>query len=248
MSRNRMMLLIAGVAAVVVVLGGYFLGVQPQLARASVARSDTADTASSNATTRAEIDRLREQAKSLPQMQASLAALRTSVPSVPNTSGLLTELNSTADAAGVTVATVTIGDPQAYSPPAATSPTGSAAAATGGSTPSPSPSATSEPTASPTASTPAVPRATTNSAITSQNFSVIPVAVSVNGSFSQALAFVKGMQSDGRLYLIDSISSATENGSASTGSSDSAAATPSWTFSGYVYVLSDEAGAPQTKG
>lgn len=244
MSRNRLMLLIAGLAAVVVIVGGYFLGVQPQLDRASTARSDTADTAKSNATTRAEIDRLREQAKSLPEMQATLATLRTSVPSSPNASGLLSELNTTADAAGVKVATITIGDPQAYSPPATTSASGASADA---STSSSSATATPEPTATPMATAPSVPETTTNSAITSQNFSVIPVAVSVNGSFSQALSFVKGVQSDGRLYLIDSISSASESGS-SAGASGEAAAAPSWTFSGYVYVLSDKAEDTAAKG
>ncbi|GAA3341938.1 hypothetical protein GCM10017714_28060 [Curtobacterium pusillum] len=241
MSRNRLMLFLAGIAALAVAAGGFFLGVQPQLDRAETAKADAQSISSGNQTTRTEIARLREQAKSLSKMRAELAALRASVPSSAAASSFISQLNATADTTGVKVATITVGDAAAYTPPAATT-SGSASSATD----SGSATATPTPSASASASTPAAPETTTNSSITAANFSVIPVSVSVNGEFPQALAFVKGVQSNPRLFLIDSISSSM----ASTGSADSAsgADSPSWTFSGSIYVLADEVSATATDG
>lgn len=245
MSRNRLMLLLAGVAAVVVAAGGFFLGVQPQLDRAATAKSDTESISAGNATTRAEIARLREQAKTLPEMRTRLATLRASVPDAADASSFITQLNGTADAAGVRVATITVGDATAYTPPAvaAEGTTGGESASSDGAA-----TATATATATPTAeeSTPAAPKTATDSSITAQNFSVIPVSVTVNGEFPEALAFVKGVQSNKRLFLIDSISSSSPSTVAV--DSDAQAEEPSWTFSGSIYVLSDSASAASAKG
>ncbi len=237
MSRNRLMLVLAAVAALAVAAGGFFLGVQPQLDRAAAAKSEAQNISSSNATTRTEIARLREQAKSLPKMRAELAALRSSVPSSAAASSFISQLNATANATGVKVATITLGDAAAYTPPAATTPATDGASATA--TPTPTPSATP--------SAPAAPTTTTDSSITAENFSVIPVSISVNGEFAQALSFVKGVQSNPRLFLIDSISSSI----ASAGSADAAsggADSPSWTFTGSIYVLTDTTTDTPAKG
>lgn len=238
MSRNRLMLLLAAVAALAVVAGGFFLGVQPQLARVATANEESRSIASSNEATRTEIARLREQAKGLPKMRAELAALRSSVPSSAAVSAFIGQLNTTAEGSGVKVATITVGDAAAYTPPVEATPAaGTAATGAATATPTPTPSAT--------AAVPQAPKTTTDSSITAENFSVIPVSVSVNGEFAQALSFVKGVQSSPRLFLIDSISSSIASAN-STGSADSADGgdSPSWTFSGSIYVLAE----PASKG
>lgn len=227
------MLLLAGLAAVVVIVGGFFLGVRPQLDRAAAARSDASSIDATNAVTRAELDRLREQAKTLPQQKAELEALRRSVPSTASSSAFISALNTTADQAGVTVSSLTVGDAQAYLPPVA--PEGSPTAATDSASTAPSPS--SDATAAPVPAGAQALAPMTSSSITAQNFSVVPVSVSVNGDFAQALAFVKGVQTSDRLFLITSISSSM---SAPSEADDAGAAAPSWSFSGSVYVLSDE--------
>jgi Tfp pilus assembly protein PilO len=244
MSRNRLMLLLAVVAAVVVAAGGFFLGVQPQLDRAATAKSDTESISAGNATTRAEIARLRQQAKSLPEMRTRLATLQASVPDAAGVSSFISQLNGTADTAGVQVATITVGDATAYSPPAAP-----AGGDTSSDTASSDASATATATPAPTAvaTTPAAPETATDSSITSRNFSVIPVSVTVNGEFPGALTFVKGVQSNSRLFLIDSISSSSPS-TAAADDSDAQAESPSWTFSGSIYVLSDAAAAASAKG
>ena len=228
MSRNRLMLVLAALAALAVAAGGFFLGVQPQLDRAAAADSERQTVSSANQTTRTEIARLQEQAKSLPRMRAELAAQRASIPASGATSAFISQLNATATATGVKVATISVSDAVAYTPPVSAEPTASA-------TGTASPSATATPAPTPTASTPAAPATETDSSITADNFSVIPVSVSVNGDFAQALAFVKGVQSNPRLFLIDSISSSIS----STGSGDGASSSdsPSWTFGGSIYVL-----------
>lgn len=238
MSRNRLMLILAALSALAVAAGGFFLAVQPQLARAATADAETQSISSANAKTRGEIARLRDQARSLPKLRAELAALRASVPASGATSAFISQLNATAGTAGVKVSTITVGDAAAYTPPVAesTAPASSSAGATA----TPSPTATATPTA------PAAPSTTVDSSITAENFSVIPISVSVDGDFAQALAFVKGVQSNPRLFLIDSISSSI----APAGPSDSASTgdSPSWTFSGSIYVLSDTAGKAPASG
>ena len=242
MSRNRLMLVLAAVAALAVAAGGFFLGVQPQLARAATAEAETQSISSANQVTRSEIARLREQARSLPKMQATLAALRASVPATGATSAFISQLNATADATGVKVSTITVGDAVAYTPPVVDStPTATASA---GATPSASPTPT--PSATATAPTPTAPTLKTDSSITADNFSVIPISVSVNGEFAQALSFVRGVQSNPRLFLIDSISSSIATGNSADGATGTDS--PSWTFSGSIYVLADSAQVTSTNG
>jgi Tfp pilus assembly protein PilO len=232
-----MMLLLAAVAAVVVLAGGFFLGVRPQLDSAAASRADVESIDATNDVTRTELARLREQAKTLPEQRAALATLSASVPGSPNPATFISALNTTADQAGVKVSSITVGDAQAYTPPV----TAEGTPADGGAAATPAPSATAAPTG--TAPVPTAVAPTTDSSITAQNFSVIPVTVSVTGDFSQALAFVKGAQAGERLFLVNSISSSIEAAAAT----DAAAAdAPTWSFSGSVYVLTSEVGATTT--
>jgi Tfp pilus assembly protein PilO len=239
MSRNRLMLLLAALTAVVVIAGGFFLGVRPQLDRAAAASVDAEGIESTNAVTRAELSRLREQAKTLAEQQTTLGSLRASVPASASTSAFISALNATADQAGVKVSSITVGDAQAYTPPVTLDPTTTEA----GGTESPTPSATPTVAAPGTTQVPEAPAPQTDSSITASNFSVIPVSVSVSGEFAEALAFVKGVQSGERLFLITSISSSME----APGSTDAAEAdAPTWSFGGSVYVLSDDTEATPT--
>jgi Tfp pilus assembly protein PilO len=239
-SRNRLMLVLAGLAAVVVLAGGFFLGVRPQLDRAAAARSDASSIDATNEVTRAELARLRDQAKTLPQQKSGLSALRQSVPSTASSSAFISALNATADQAGVKVSSLTVGDAEAYMPPVTVD--AGSTGASGSATATPSPSVTPAP-ATGAAQIPAALAPTTSSSITAQNFSVVPVSVSVNGDFAQALAFVKGVQAGDRLFLITSISSSMSASSESSESDGAESSTPSWSFSGSVYVLADEAAA-----
>jgi Tfp pilus assembly protein PilO len=229
MTRNRLNMLLAVVAMVVVALAGFFLGVQPHLAQAASDRTDQVSVDATNRTTAAELARLKDRAKSLPAMKAELAELTASVPSSANMSSFYGAVDSVAARAGVKVSAITTSDAVAYTAPVA--------ASTAAGTEDPSDSATDEATPEPTAaSTGAATAPVTDPAISAANFSAIPVSVSVDGSFDQALSFVGGMQDGARLFLVTTVSS-----SASQDSTDQAAtAATTWTFGGYVYVLTAE--------
>ncbi|PYY56274.1 hypothetical protein DEJ17_11235 [Curtobacterium sp. MCSS17_011] len=226
MTRNRLNMLLAVVAMVVVALAGFFLGVQPHLAQAASDRTDQVSVDATNRTTAAELARLKDRAKSLPAMRAELAELTASVPSSANMSSFYGAVDSVAAQAGVKVSAITTSDALAYTAPVA--------ASTAAGTEDPSASTTDEATPEPTAaSTGAATAPVTDPAISAANFSAIPVSVSVDGSFDQALSFVGGMQDGARLFLVTTVSS-----SISQDSTDPAAsAATTWTFGGYVYVL-----------
>lgn len=240
MSKNRLNTLFAIVAMAIVVVAGFFLGVQPQLAQAASNRDQQVDVDRANATSTVELARLEKQSKDLPAMRAQLAKLQKSMPASASMASFYQELNGVAAGPGVTVASITTADAVAYTPPAA------AAAASGAATPTATASATptatdsGDPTPVPTPSaSPTTPTVFTDPAITSSNLSMIPVTVSVNGSFEQALQFVKGVQGGERLFLVNAISSAASSEAATEGDGSSASGT-TWTFGGYVYVLTTE--------
>jgi len=226
MTRNRLNMLLAVVAMVVVALAGFFLGVQPHLAQAASDRTDQVSVNATNRTTAAELARLKDRAKSLPAMKAELAELTTSVPSSANMSSFYGAVDGVAARAGVKVSAITTSDALAYTAPAAAS----TAAGTEDSSASATDEATPEPTA---ASTGAATAPVTDPAISAANFSAIPVSVSVDGSFDQALSFVGGMQDGARLFLVTTVSSSISQDS----TDPAAAAATTWTFGGYVYVL-----------
>ncbi|MEV7760307.1 hypothetical protein [Curtobacterium flaccumfaciens] len=226
MTRNRLNMLLAVVAMVVVALAGFFLGVQPHLAQAASDRTDQVSVDATNRTTAAELARLKDRAKSLPAMKAELAELTTSVPSSANMSSFYGAVDGVAARAGVKVSAITTSDALAYTAPVAAS----TAAGTEDSSASATDEATPEPTA---ASTGATTAPVTDPAISAANFSAIPVSVSVDGSFDQALSFVGGMQDGARLFLVTTVSSSISQDS----TDPAAAAATTWTFGGYVYVL-----------
>lgn len=220
MTRNRLNMLLAVVAMVVVALAGFFLGVQPHLAQAASDRTDQVTVDATNRTTAAELARLKERAESLPKLKAELAALTASVPSSASMSSFYGAVDSVAAKAGVKVSAITTSDAVAYTAPAAA--TDAAAEATDGATAEPATEAADGATAP-----------LTDPAISAANFSAIPVSVSVDGSFDQALSFVGGMQDGARLFLVTTVSSSVSQDS----TDPAAAAATTWTFGGYVYVL-----------
>jgi len=223
MSRNRLMLIIAVFAAVIVATGGYFVGVQPHLASASADEAKRTAAEAKNDQYQTELTRLQRQDATLDAQKAELAVLRGSIPSSLSISPFYDELDTVADASSVTISTITMGDATAYTPPTSTDTTTSS---TAGST------STDEPS---TSATPTAPSVATNSLITSTNFSSVPVSVSVTGTLDQALDFAEGIQNGERLFLVNNISSSAGGASGATDTSGQM----TWTFAGFVYVLAD---------
>lgn len=250
MTRNRLNMLLACLTMVVVAAAGFFLGVQPQLARASASDAERATVEATNATKTAELARLKATFDGADELRADHARLEASVPSTASMPSFYKQLDAAGTSASVEITSVTTGDAVAYAPATDGAAAAASTEATAGATASPSPSATPSPSASAAtgeqgAAVPGAPA--TDSRITTSNFSLVPVTVSVTGTFAQALDFATGIQSTERLYLVDSVT-ATSATSDSSGDGDAADAgsAMSWTFAGNVFVLSSSTAVGDT--
>ena len=79
---------------VVVVALGWFLGISPQLTRASVAADQLKDVQATNAQHEAELAALKKQFATLPEIEAELDGLRESLPAVPSFAEFMSDLSS----------------------------------------------------------------------------------------------------------------------------------------------------------
>ncbi len=214
MNRDRLWVIGLGAAIVVVAALGYVVGISPIVAQASAADSQRTSIAAANDASEARLVSLKAQYAGIAKLQAQLKVLTGSIPVDAEMPVFLRELNALSNQYQVSLKSVGVSVAQNYASPtapAAKPPAGSAA------TPSPTPT----PSAGAPATTPPAPSGPASRLI------LIPVAISISGSYSNLMAFVGGLQSGDRLYLL-------------TGLSTSSAADPahySADITGYVYAL-----------
>lgn len=231
MTKHHLSLVIALVVCAVVLAGGWFLGVQPQLAAAASNQAQQTAIDATNDKNRAELTRLAAAFGGLDATKAELARLRASVPSTTDSESFVRQIDANAAAAGVQVTNVTIGDATPYAP--AAEPAGATTA---------SPTAGSDTDVDTDEDVPSA-QPVTDPAVTDANFSLVPVTVAVQGSYDQALAFTKAMQSGSRLFLVSGIAAASEEeGDAPPMESQS------WSLSGSVYVFTDASSTASSNG
>lgn len=196
-STNRLWAFGAVTIMVVVLVAGWFLGVQPQLDQAAKNDLERSGIEAQNQANLAQIAVLTEQNKKLDTIQADYKELQKSIPSSPGSAAFIQGLNDLASNAGVQVKDIAVSDNVAYTIPESVA----AAAPTDGSTPS------QEATTDPQPTEPAAGFVTaTSPLVTPENFVGIRVSVSVRGSYQGALDFVKGLQSGSRLMLVSGLS------------------------------------------
>jgi Tfp pilus assembly protein PilO len=208
MNTDRLWLIAAVAVMAIVAVAGWFLGVSPIVSSAVAANEQVSTITASNAASLAKVATLKAQYASIGKLQASLDTLRESIPETPNASAFLQELDSLGAAHHVTLTTVTIAAAIVYQAPAAA----------GGDTAASSSTATPTPAPTPTATTTTTP-STTPTASTVGQFVLVPVVITVTGSFSDIRDFVGAVQGGTRLYLADSvaINQSTSGGGSATG-------------------------------
>lgn len=200
----------AGVVALGLMAGTWFLGVSPALATAADTRTQTESVEAQNASLQAKLDALVADAPNLPQYQADLEELRVGIPTDPSMTTYLRRIDEVALARGVTVTAVTPGQPAGVVPSQAQLGADAAGTdgttATDGATPAPSPSATAS-TEEQDAQSEALSQAMAALAAQLDGFEAIPISVTVIGSFPATTGFVADLQSpDGRLLLVTDVS------------------------------------------
>lgn len=225
MTKLRIWMLGSAIVALLVVAGGWFLGISPLLTAASAGKTETENVEATNAVQAAALAKLKQQYTGIDALKVDLAELRESVPADADIAGFLRELSAIATASGVTVETFTASDALPYAAPApevveeapaadATIPEG--ATATGE-------TAETAPVAA-TTSAAGVPAAPV--ALDAANFISIPLGISVTGDSAQSLEFVSRLQSSERLYLLTDLSIATDD-----------AGVVTTELTGYIYVM-----------
>ena len=212
MNKNRMWVIGATLAIVVILTGGWVIGIAPQLATAANANRDRVNVVAANMRNQLVLAKLKKDYEHIDSLKNQLLTLQSAVPPAANISSFVTELNTLAGAHKVTLNSITVSDARPYSPVAQATP------------------AKSSPAGSPQ----------TNSKITIENFVTIPVQISVTGDYGNVLNFVDDVQSGQRLILVSALSTSgsTDSKAAKTSTSPSGGSQKvDSSIGGYIYVL-----------
>lgn len=204
-------------AMVVIVGGGWLIGVAPELAALATANQNRASVELANAKNQTLLIRLKRDYQNIDALKKELDSLRAAVPASAEISTFVTALNALANSRQVTVKSISVNDAKPYTP----------VAEAPASTPDKAPGA-----------------AVTNPKITAANFIVIPVQFSVAGDYAKVLDFVNDVQTGSRLFFVSTLSitgSTTATGAVNR-EKKSVATTPEKvdsTIGGFLYVLLD---------
>ncbi|WP_182111185.1 MULTISPECIES: hypothetical protein [unclassified Actinotalea] len=191
-SKARNWILGAAFIAVLVLAGSWFLVTQPKLDEADETRMSVEDELARQDLLRAQLTTLRGQFEQIDTLRAELASLQTQVPAEAELSGYLRDLQSLAEAHGVTLISVNPGTPTTVLEPAPVAP--------------PAPESVADaPAEDGTATTDVLPPAPTSRLVQ------LPIAMTVVGPHDGALAFLEAVQTGtSRLYLVTTFTSTSQ--------------------------------------
>jgi Tfp pilus assembly protein PilO len=194
MDRDRLLTISISGAIVVVLVLGWVVGVSPVLAQAASADAERSALAASNQASQASIAVLRTKFADIDKLTHALDVLDGSIPTEADIPVFLRELDTLSNQNSVGLTNLIVSEATHYvAPPEPEAATG---AATGTSTPTPSPSPTPSST---TPTEPVVPAGAAGRLV------LIPVKITVSGSYNDIMAFVGGLQTGPRLYLISTL-------------------------------------------
>lgn len=177
MNKNRMWVIGAVLAIVVVIAAGWFIGISPQLTSASSANNERTSVMAANARNEILLAKLKRDYQNIDALKNQVATLQESVPTSADISSLVTELNTLANVRKVTLKSITVSDAKPYTPAIQAVRKGDTSAAQ------------------------------TNPKITSTNFVTIPVQIGITGDYGKVLDFVNDIQQGRRLFLVSAFSS-----------------------------------------
>ncbi|MES2093720.1 MAG: hypothetical protein V4531_07905 [Actinomycetota bacterium] len=202
MNRDRILTLaIVGAIAVVGILG-WIVGVSPILSQVSAAEEQRSSVASVNDLNAIKLVALKKQFENIGETQAKLDTLRGSIPTDADMPTFLRTIKEYGDAQGITLKSVEVSGVSAYVAPVAATPPATPGATATTPTPTPSPSAPAAGTTAP-AVTPASP---------TSGLYVVPIKVSVSGTYEQVMAFAGAIQAGPRLFLVNTLALSSVSG------------------------------------
>lgn len=225
MNKNRIWMIGSVLVMAVLVLAGWFLGVQPQLAAAQLASQDRAGVETINAAHAATLAKLKKDFEDIGTLKNELAPLTASVPNNPEAPAFVKQVDALVGQTGVKLEGITWAEAQLYTPPAPVDPPADAAATD---------AATATPTPAPAPAAPVAVAPVTNALITASNFASLSMQITVSGGYDNVMNFVSGLQSGERLFMATGLTTT----AGAEGSTDVSA-----TISGLVYVLVEPSAA-----
>lgn len=200
MSRTKLMVIVAALAIVAILGGGWFLGVQPLIAAAEASDVDRATVETLNAAQQARITELDDANDRLPELQDDLDELMRSIPDSGSLSGFLREISKMSGDAGVTLSTLTAGDAvmlsDAATAAAAAAPVPAAAEA---------PAATTEAGATPAPVDPAAAAGAAVPVAAVPGMIAMPLQISATGTLDSLQSFVDRLQKADRFISISGL-------------------------------------------
>ena len=188
MNRMRTWSLGAAGLALLIVVAGWFLLISPAKSKVSDLNTQTAAQQQTNAGLATQVAQLKLQNKALPKQEAKLAEIRRHLPPTPAMPAFITTLTQIATDSGVKLVSVAPATPSAVTTvaPVVATPTPSASASSG--------SATDD-----TPVTPAAPVAPPSA------LRMVPVAITVNGTYYNVVAFLSKVENLKRSMLVYAI-------------------------------------------
>ncbi len=195
MQQHRIISLASILVMLLIPVIGWFLVAQPQLAAAATADQQRVAMEAQIAASSAVVAQLKKDSENLPELNDDLDELRTSIPAGVDPSGYIDGLDALARLSHVSITTLTVSDPTAYSP------------AIDASAPAPTEGDDGEPVAAPV-DPDTNPSIVTSPLIDSSNFVAIPVTIEIAGEWAAVLAFVDGLQTSDRLFLVTTLDTA----------------------------------------
>jgi Tfp pilus assembly protein PilO len=212
MNKSRFWVIGAVLAIVVTIAGGWFIGISPQLAATASAKVDRSNAIAANQRNQILLAKLKRNYQNIDALKNQISNLQKSVPPVRDIPSFVTELNTLANARGVTLKSFAVSDAKPYTP------------IIQGSTGKNAPSGSSQ----------------TNPKITPNNFFPIPVQIAVTGDYGKVLDFVNDVQLGRRLFLVSALSSmgsTNSKGAKGNPTTSGGAQRVDSSITGYIYVL-----------
>lgn len=221
MNAQRLWVIGAAIVAVAVLVLGWFVGVEPQLAAMRATDEQRRGVEAQNTATEAVVARLADDFDDLPALEAERDSLRQSIPVDHNKSLFVDQVDALAEATGTRVTQLETSPLVAYTPPVVEAPVTEEGAEEG------TEDAAEEAAEPPAPVEPTGPPVVTDPAITGENFYAIGVTVAVTGTNEAVLEFVDALQHGPRLCLVTQVQIA----------SDEETGLFTATSTGYVYSL-----------
>jgi Tfp pilus assembly protein PilO len=205
MTDTRKWSAVAAVLVVAIFAAGWFLLISPKRGDAATLRDTAAAKAQANGKLEEQIKMLQQQQQDLPTQQATLAALRTKIPTNPALPALIRDLTVAGQKAGVSL------DSMAPSPPVAVVSAAAAPAVTSSSN-----STEGDSTSSATDSTSSTPKskAPEHAAAPTEALFQVPLTLNVTGSYFELEQFISKLENIQRSFLVSgfTIADATTEG------------------------------------